>query len=114
MSLVDEYELLDFCVIGHVAIVVYATRLVASPTHEPSATGDKKQLKAILGALVVHVALDKSYEPVSGDLLSFEILTHVEVPHIPSVHGSIISNESAMSLTLILLQEHGSSLRIQS
>ena len=97
-----EYELLKFSMICDVALVVDSSCSEPRTAHDPTATGDQEQFQAVSGALVVHVALDESDEPMRTNPLNLEILAHTVVPHVPSVHRTLISNAYVCILPKIL------------
>ena len=121
MSFVLYDKLLELCVIRNIAIMVNSSSFETSATHLPSSSGYQKQLKAIFWALIVYKALYKTDKPMCSNLLRFEILTHIEVPHVSRVHrffianiGSLYSNLLSVHVLLNLLSLYGSFLSIES
>ena len=93
MRCVLKDQLLDFCMVCNITIVVDSSRIVPRTTHDPSSSRNQKELKPIFGALVVDIALDQSHEPVGGDPLRLEVFAHIVVPHVSGVHGAIIADK---------------------
>ena len=88
-----EDKLFDLGVVCRVAIVVDTTGFVPCAAHDPPTSRDQNKLKAILGALIINVALNETDEPVRCDPLCLKVFTHIEVPHVASVHCTFITNK---------------------
>lgn len=115
MCHVLEDELFNLGVIRNIAIVVEPASLVPGASHQPAPASNQNQFKAVLGALVVNVALNECHEPVRRDMLRFEVLAHVVVPHVPVVHRSLITNKRVRNELSMhaFRQSHGALLRCQ-
>ena len=117
VSYMMEDKLFDLGVVRCVTIMINTSSFVTCTTHDPPTTWDQNQLKAIFRTLIINVALNQADKPMRCNSLCFEVFTHIEVPHVASVHGSFITYKCLWDPLLcirLLIQHHCAFLCIQS
>lgn len=81
-----DNQLLHFCVVGDISVIVHSSGVVASSSHLPTSASDSDQFEVrSVDLLHVDVSLDQWRAPVGRNILRNHISVNRQIPHIAAV-----------------------------